>query len=289
MNYYKHHIGDYAKKTGRLSLLQHGAYRVLLDSCYDREVFPTMEEAIDWTWASSAAEIEAVEFVLRKFFTLIDGRYVQQQVKEDIAEYQAKAQTNARIAHDRETTRREKGTNRARVVDGSSEDRNESSPNHKPITKNQEPKEQGAPEAGEQVGPDGPAHAVFAEQAAKAMKTAGLVDVSASHPKLKALVSAGLTVDELAEAARVAAAVGKGFPWALARAEGQRRDAAHVGALPDAAPAVDPDSRSAVEADGERFGLGRWQQLDAQGQAVPWSVYAGRVKAARASRQGMAA
>ena len=73
-----------------------------------------------------------------------------------------------------------------------------------------------------------------------------------------ALVSAGLTVAELADAARAAAAGGRGFLWALAKAEGQRRDAARVGVLPDAAPAVDPDSRVAIEADGERFGLGWW-------------------------------
>ena len=59
MHYYKRNIGDYHKKAGRLSILQHGAYTLLIDSCYDREVFPTMEKAIDWCWASSKEEIEA--------------------------------------------------------------------------------------------------------------------------------------------------------------------------------------------------------------------------------------
>ena len=68
MHYYKRNLGDYAKKAGRLSMLQHGAYTLLIDACYDREQFPTLDDAIDWAWASSAAEIEAVEFVLRKFF-----------------------------------------------------------------------------------------------------------------------------------------------------------------------------------------------------------------------------
>ena len=35
--------------------------------CYDRESFPTRDEAIDWVWASTSEEIEAVEFVLRRF------------------------------------------------------------------------------------------------------------------------------------------------------------------------------------------------------------------------------
>jgi uncharacterized protein YdaU (DUF1376 family) len=74
MHYYKRNLGDYAKKAGKLSMLQHGAYTVLIDACYDREQFPTMEEAIDWAWASTAQEVEAVEFVLRKFFKLVNGR-----------------------------------------------------------------------------------------------------------------------------------------------------------------------------------------------------------------------
>lgn len=84
MHYYKRNLGDYAKKAGKLSMLQHGAYTVLIDACYDREQFPTMEEAIDWAWASTAQEVEAVEFILRKFFKLVDGRYIQDRIHEEI-------------------------------------------------------------------------------------------------------------------------------------------------------------------------------------------------------------
>jgi uncharacterized protein YdaU (DUF1376 family) len=132
MHYYKRNLGDYAKKAGRLSMLQHGSYTLLIDACYDREQFPTREDAIEWTWASSLAEIEAVEFVLRKFFVLDGGVYVQSRIAEEIAEYHSKSATNKRIATERETNRKEKGTNRALVV-------NEPPPNHKPLTINQEP------------------------------------------------------------------------------------------------------------------------------------------------------
>ena len=118
MHYYKRNLGDYAKKAGRLSMLQHGAYTLLIDACYDREQFPTMAEAIDWTWASSTAEVEAVEFVLRKFFTLDGDRFVQKRIQEEISEYRVKAEVNARIAQERETKRKEKSTKRAPVVDG---------------------------------------------------------------------------------------------------------------------------------------------------------------------------
>lgn len=139
MHYYKRNLGDYAKKAGRLSMLQHGAYTLLIDACYDREQFPTMAEAIDWTWASSAAEIEAVEFVLRKFFTLDGDVYMQKRIQEELDAYRAIAETNARIARERETKRAEKSTERARSVDGYGSDQHEAPPNQEPLTKNQEP------------------------------------------------------------------------------------------------------------------------------------------------------
>jgi uncharacterized protein YdaU (DUF1376 family) len=304
LHYYKRNLGDYAKKAGRLSILQHGVYNLLIDACYDREQFPTRDEAIDWTWASSAAEIEAVDFVLRKFFTLVDGRYVQARIEEEIAEYREKADKNKRTAEARESTKRaEKSTSRARVVE-------ETAPNQEPRTKNQEPKESSASSGHQQHGgppggPDGPARAGLpenpctpvggggeaavqvAQAAGTAMRAAGLADVSDSHPRLLALLAGGITVAELADAARVAVQKGRGFPWALGRAEGQRQDAASSAVpLPAAAPPVDPDGRAAIEADGERFGLGRWQQLDAQGRAVPWAAYAAKVKARRAAEAG---
>jgi len=133
MHYYKRNLGDYAKKTGRLTMLQHGAYTLLIDACYDREVFPTLEQAIDWTWASTEAEIEAVKFVLSRFFKLSsDGQYVQDRILEELLQYHKNADTNKRIAIERETKRREKSTNREQVVD-------EPPPNQEPLTNNQEP------------------------------------------------------------------------------------------------------------------------------------------------------
>jgi len=132
MHYFKRNIGDYHKKAGRLTMLQHGAYTLLLDSCYDREQFPTLEMAVDWVWASSEAEIEAVTFVLTKFFVLEDCVYVQHRIKEELDRYQKNSATNKRIARDREAKRKEKSTKREPNVD-------EAPPNHKPLTINQEP------------------------------------------------------------------------------------------------------------------------------------------------------
>ena len=146
MHYFKRNIGDYHKKAGRLSMLEHGAYTLLLDACYDRERFPTRDEAIDWTWARSPEEVAAVEFVLSKFFTLEDGRYVQTRIAEEVEAYHQIALKNKAIAEKREADKRTKretsstkraaeSTNRERPV-------NDPAPNQEPLTTNQEPEDQ---------------------------------------------------------------------------------------------------------------------------------------------------
>jgi uncharacterized protein YdaU (DUF1376 family) len=132
MHYYKRNIGDYHKKAGRLSILQHGVYALLIDAIYDREKFPSLDEAVDWVWASTEEEVSAVGFVLKKFFEFEDGVYVQNRISEEIQRYQENSATNKRIAIEREAKRREKSTKREQSV-------NEAPPNHKPITNNQEP------------------------------------------------------------------------------------------------------------------------------------------------------
>lgn len=62
--------------------------------------------------------------------------------------------------------------------------------------------------------------------ACMAMKSAGMAGVNPSNPKLTALLEAGITVPELVAAAADAVAKGKPFAYALASAEGRRRDAA---------------------------------------------------------------
>lgn len=139
MHYYKKNIGDYYKKAGRLSMLEHGAYTMLIDSCYDRERFPTMDDAIDWTWARTAEEIDAVKFILNKFFVLDGELYVQSRIQDELDAYHKMGETNTRIALEREASRRlkkqgvnESSTKREQSV-------NEAPPNQEPRTKNQEP------------------------------------------------------------------------------------------------------------------------------------------------------
>lgn len=134
MHYYKRNIGDYHKKAGRLSMLEHGAYTLLIDACYDRERFPTMEEAKDWIWARTADEISAVEFILSKFFQLEAGVYVQQRISDEIDAYKGNCSKNKEIALLREEAKR---AERARIEHASCTDEHLTT-NQEPLTTNQE-------------------------------------------------------------------------------------------------------------------------------------------------------
>lgn len=139
MHWYKRNIGDYYKKAGRLSMQQHGAYTLLIDACYDREQFPTEEQAIEWVWASTDDEIQAVKFVLTRFFVEVDGVFVQSRIRDELADYGDKAEKNRRIAIEREAKRREKRTNQHESCTEGSRIEHESPPNQEPVTSNQEP------------------------------------------------------------------------------------------------------------------------------------------------------
>lgn len=109
MHYYKKNLGDYYKKAGRLSVLQHGAYTLLLDACYDRERFPTEEEAIEWVWASTPDEEQAVRFVLTRFFVKqTDGTYLQKRVFQEIQTYKISEIQNRLIALSREAKKQKR-------------------------------------------------------------------------------------------------------------------------------------------------------------------------------------
>ena len=139
MHYFKRNIGDYHKKAGRLSMLEHGAYTLLMDACYDREKFPTLDQALDWCWARSDGEVAAVKFVLEKFFVLDGDQYMQQRIADEIEAYQQKSDKNKQIAIDREAARR---ANRERIEHETCTVHHLTN-NQEPQTNNQEPEDKG--------------------------------------------------------------------------------------------------------------------------------------------------
>lgn len=91
-SWYPFYPGDYARDTKHLSLVEHGAYRVLLDHYYatgkpllfgnatsnatsNRELMPDHSRLYRICGAISKAEQDAVDTVLSFFFTLTDEGY----------------------------------------------------------------------------------------------------------------------------------------------------------------------------------------------------------------------
>lgn len=207
MHWYKRNIGDYYKKAGRLSMQQHGAYTLLIDACYDREQFPTEEQAIEWVWASTEAEIEAVRFVLRKFFTEVDGVFVQSRISDELTDYRDKADKNRQIAIDREAKRRENRTSKHDPCTGGLNNEHESPPNQEPVTSNQEPrtnndKNQGSQKLDFSSWPGMPSEQLMSEwkQLRKRLK-AGVTQtvINRTGKELHIAVKAGFTVDQCFE------------------------------------------------------------------------------------------
>lgn len=93
MNYYEHHLGDYAKDTAHLTMLEHGAYRLLLDRYYGTEAGIPADQAHRVARARSRDEKVAVDTVLGEFFTLTDGVWINKRADEEIVKAQAKITT----------------------------------------------------------------------------------------------------------------------------------------------------------------------------------------------------
>lgn len=73
MNFYKHFIGDYARDTGDLSMVEHGAFRLMLDHFYGMaRPLPANRKALyRLLRAESDAERRAIDTVaLRFWYTL---------------------------------------------------------------------------------------------------------------------------------------------------------------------------------------------------------------------------
>jgi uncharacterized protein YdaU (DUF1376 family) len=90
MYYYQHHIGDYRRDTSHLTILEHGAYRQLLDLYYISEK-PLDANALRLVCARTADEVKAVEQILCEFFTLKNGKYYHKRCEDEILRFHSKS------------------------------------------------------------------------------------------------------------------------------------------------------------------------------------------------------
>lgn len=70
MNYYRRYMGDYARDTAHLSLLEHGAYCLLLDYCYsnDTPTLPPLPQLYRICRAITPDEQAAVDAVVAQYW-----------------------------------------------------------------------------------------------------------------------------------------------------------------------------------------------------------------------------
>ena len=112
MNYYEHHIGDYAEATQHLTILEDGVYTRLLRKYYasEKPLPADIAKVQRLVVARSKEEREAVESVLREFFELREDGWHQDRCDMEIERYRAgepereakKANEEARLKKHRE-------------------------------------------------------------------------------------------------------------------------------------------------------------------------------------------
>ena len=103
MNYYEHHIGDYAEATAHLSFVEDAAYSRLIRKYYASEKpMPVEIKAVQrLIGARTKEEKEAVETILDEFFELCDDGWHNARCDEEIARYQDKQAKAKRSAEAR--------------------------------------------------------------------------------------------------------------------------------------------------------------------------------------------
>ena len=103
MKFYKHFIGDYRKKTNRLSPLEHGVYRLLLDELYGTEdPLPLDEiELQNIVGVRTDQDAKALRKILDRYFTLTPSGWTNERATEEISTASALAEKKRLAAETR--------------------------------------------------------------------------------------------------------------------------------------------------------------------------------------------
>ena len=149
MNYYEHHLGDYAQATAHLSFVEDAAYSRLLRKYYAEEkALPAELRAVQrLVGARTDEEREAVQVVLEEFFTLESDGWHNKRADSEIAkviEKREKAKKSAKARWDANAS-----TNDANASDSPCERNANASKTHNgrnalqsPDTRHQSPEDQ---------------------------------------------------------------------------------------------------------------------------------------------------
>jgi uncharacterized protein YdaU (DUF1376 family) len=109
MNFYKHHIGDYAQATAHLSFVEDAAYSRMIRKYYAEEKpLPADIRAVQrLVGARTKEEKQAVEDVLNEFFDLLDDGWHNKRCDAELAvSNELESEREAKAANERERQRR---------------------------------------------------------------------------------------------------------------------------------------------------------------------------------------
>ncbi len=208
MNFYKHHIGDYAQATAHLSFVEDAAYSRMIRKYYAEEKpLPADIKAVQrLIGARTRDEKQAVVDVLNEFFELQEDGWHNKRCDAEIERANAQAETNRQIAIQREARKKERiasnepSTNRGQKMN---ESFNESFASREPSqtpdtrhqtpdTRHQTPDKEQIPTAGNSttVGGGG----ISPGELTKPMVQAG-IRCNPGHPDILALAKAGCTAE----------------------------------------------------------------------------------------------
>ena len=101
--YMPFYTGDYYRDTRHLSMLQHGAYRQLLDHCWDQKgPLPLdMARCFRICGAVSKEEQDAVTSIISEFFVRMDDGHYNKRMQQEIERSASISSTRADAAHTR--------------------------------------------------------------------------------------------------------------------------------------------------------------------------------------------
>ena len=330
MNYFELHIGDLTEATAHLSMLEDGAYGRLLRKYYatEKPLPADIKQVQRLVGARSKEEREAVEAVLQEFFELHDDGWHQQRCDAEILAYREKMnERDAARAGEKERQRRARdrrkqtfallrehgivpkwdttGADLEAMLSRVTRDvqsrpvtppvTRDDTASQTPDTRHQTPEIQRAQLSSEEsTPPPGPAPGSGSPYglAVLAMRQQGMDKASPGDSRLRALVDAGVSLEEFQAAAREAVDKGKGFAWALVALQNRR---AELAAKPIAAAPVEDwrESRAGVDTKARELGLPIWSEWEdqqvARGIAPQYPAYRRSVLQAAAAATGAAA
>jgi uncharacterized protein YdaU (DUF1376 family) len=230
MNYYERHLGDYARDTAHLTLLEHGVYTILLDRYYVTEQGIPDSQKYRLARARSDEERAAVDTVLMEFFTPVEKTqekpsgfssgldnekvWINNRADEEIAKARSKicaSRENGKKGG-RPAKQQEKTQEKPSGFSSGYENKTQQKAHQTPDTNHQTPvldtnNTHSTPEVISEPKLEGRVCVEYRQM--------GMIHVTPQHPDLIELVKDGAEIQDFISAGHMATEKGKGFAYAL--------------------------------------------------------------------------